>query len=483
VKLRARLSLFTGLILTLVVAGISVSTLFFLRQLLFAEARNNQVSTLDNFRRVCEESLAVSDPLVVNNYSQSLKKTIPSLVYGVFANKDLQLAIGKNKAFEQVFPTFSSALELKANEEDGVHYQASGEEVLDLSTEVTIGGVPVGVAHVGYFQKIVEKDVEEKTIHIQKIVFMVAGVAFLVAILMALWMAAQMTQPIQLLTAGAKSLGDGNLDTHIDIHRKDEIGFLAEEFNIMAVKLKELDQMKDDFVSSVSHELRSPLSAIAGYVELLTCKPLEQILPEKRAKAFRIIQESTSRLTGFINDILDLAKLKSGRVDIRRTPLSLFKAAEEILTLYAPLFEKKKLQGCCGVPEGISLILADEEKMKQVITNLVSNAYKFTPEGGSITLAAKEDAEKATFRVIDTGVGIPMDYVNKLFERFKQVPGTRETRGGPKGTGLGLAIAKGIVEAHGGKIWVESEMGKGSQFCFTLPKNVAALSTEAKIFN
>jgi signal transduction histidine kinase len=176
-----------------------------------------------------------------------------------------------------------------------------------------------------------------------------------------------------------------------------------------------------------------------------------------------------------------LAKIKSGRVEVRKTPFSVQKACEEILGLFAPLFEKKKLQAKLQMGN-LPLVPADEDKLKQVITNLVSNALKFTPEGGSITLAAQEDAEKLTISVIDTGIGIPKEFVGQIFERFKQVPGTRQT-GGPKGTGLGLAIAKGVVEAHGGKIWVESEAGKGSRFRFTLPKTDSQPSGQTKIFS
>ena len=113
----------------------------------------------------------------------------------------------------------------------------------------------------------------------------------------------------------------------------------------------------------------------------------------------------------------------------------------------------------------------------------MSNSVKFTPEGGSITIRGEYDDEKIVMSVMDTGIGIPKDFVGQLFERFKQVPGTREKIGGPKGTGLGLAIAKGIVEAHGGRIWAESEIGKGSSFRFWVPRQAAAESVEAKIFN
>jgi signal transduction histidine kinase len=129
------------------------------------------------------------------------------------------------------------------------------------------------------------------------------------------------------------------------------------------------------------------------------------------------------------------------------------------------------------------VIPADEEKIRQVITNLVSNAYKFTPEGGSVTLEATETADAVRIAVADTGIGIPKDFLGRLFERFNQVPGTRQKMGGPKGTGLGLAIAKGIVEAHGGRIWAESEPGQGSRFIFTLPKTADPAVAGVRMFS
>jgi signal transduction histidine kinase len=483
VKLRTRLSLFTILIMTLVVAGTSASTVYFLRKLLFAEQRINQKTFLDNFRKVCEEARITNDDVLLFNYINSLTKTVPGLVYASFVDTDRQLIIGRTEAFSQIFPDIAQAAALPATPDGVSLYETFAKErVEDLATDVVVEGTSYGVARVGILQAVVEDSVASKTQRIQRIVYMVSGAAFFFGILASLWMAAQLTRPIHLLAEGAKSLGDGNLDTQIDIKRSDEIGVLASEFNIMAVKLKELDQLKDDFVSSVSHELRSPLSAISGYVELLTSKPLEQIVPEKRQKAFNIIQESTSRLTQFINDILDVAKLKSGRVEIRKSPFNIKHASEEIFGLFAPLFDKKKIQSFVYIDASVPVIPADEEKLKQVITNLVSNALKFTPEGGAISISVQDDGEKLIASVSDTGIGIPKEYLGTIFERFKQVPGTREKIGGPKGTGLGLAIAKGVVEAHGGKIWAESEPGKGSTFRFTLPKVVSSETIQAKIF-
>lgn len=481
-KLRARLSLFTGLIILSLVGGISVSTLVLLRKVFLAEVLSNQETTRKNFARLCEESLVLRDPVMVVNYVDSLNKSIPGLAYAAFANKELNRIIGGTAAFQEIYPFFSHVVEPGPARQ--LLRTRGGEEIQEVSSELFQEGVSVGMVRVGFLQAHVQKTIAEKVGRVQQIVLVVAGISLVIAILATLVMSAQITRPLHLLAEGAKAIGDGKLETQIHVGREDELGFLAHEFNIMAIKLKELDQLKDEFVSSVSHELRSPLAAISGYVELMTRKPLEQIPLEKRTKAFNIILDSTTRLTQFINDILDLAKLKAGRVDVRKTSFSIVKALDETLSLFQPLLEKKKMTGRLLASPDLPVLSADDEKIRQVITNLVSNAYKFTPEGGTLTLDAKDAGGELKVSVSDTGIGIPKEFIGHLFERFKQVPGTRQTMGGPKGTGLGLAIAKGIVEAHGGRIWAESEPGKGTTFFFTLPKSGAGTADpNARIFN
>ena len=481
-KLRARLSLFTGLIIVSLVGGISISTLVLLRKVFLTEVQSMQEATLKSFARLCDESLVLRDPVMVVNYVDSLNKSLPGLAYAAFANQELQRIIGDTPKFHEIYPYFSHAVEPSPGRQ--LVRTPSGEEIQEVSLSLYHEGAPAGTVRVGYFQDYVQAAIDEKVGRVQRIVLLVAGVSLVIAILATLVMSAQITRPLHLLADGAKAIGDGNLDTQIHVGREDELGFLAHEFNIMAIKLKELDQLKDEFVSSVSHELRSPLAAISGYVELMTRKPLEQIPVEKRTKAFNIILDSTNRLTQFINDILDLAKLKAGRVDVRKTSFQISKALDETLSLFQPLLEKKQMTGRMLASADLPAFPADDEKIRQVITNLVSNAYKFTPEGGTLTLDAKDTGDEIKVSVSDTGIGIPKEFIGHLFERFKQVPGTRQKMGGPKGTGLGLAIAKGIVEAHGGRIWAESEPGKGTTFFFTLPKAPpVAADPNARIFN
>lgn len=475
-KLRTRFSLFTVALVAIVVAITSVFTIYFLQQLLRLEMKGNQLSLLNNFRKVCEESIITHDDLLLINFTASLNKTVPGLVYASFYDSRRALTLGSSPVFQRLFRSIEVRSASPPETRWTVLKDPEVGSVLDVATPVTFEGKERGTARLGFDVRVLEASLRKTVERIQRIVGAVALVAMAIGLGSALWLALQLTRPIHQLAQGAQAIGEGRLETQIPVNRRDELGFLAQEFNSMAIKLKELDQLKDDFVSSVSHELRSPLAAISGYVELLMSRPLDEISPEKRQKAFGIIQESTSRLSHFINDILDLAKIKAGHIELRKMPFDIRKAADEIKGLFAPVFEKKELAFHVDVAPDVPVIPADEDKIRQVITNLVSNALKFTPSGGRIGIVARANGRDVVVSVTDTGIGIPVESLKDVFDRFKQVKGQKDRMpSAPKGSGLGLAIAKGIVEAHGGRIWVESEFNKGSQFKFTLPKESAAV--------
>lgn len=472
-KLRTRFVLFSVFLTSVVIFGTSFTLLYFLKALALKEIEANQITIVENLKKVCEESQITRDDILTINYVSSLEKTVKGIAYACYVDTQRQLILGKNPTFEEAMGGAESLLRDQGDIKPKESYVLSdGKRILSYAREVALPDGKAGAVYLGYFEDKVEENIQDSIQRIATIIIYVSGVAFLVGAAFAFIFVIQLTDPIKKLAQGAQAIGEGNLDTQIDIRRKDEIGLLAQEFNTMAVKLKELDQLKDAFVSSVSHELRSPLTAISGYVELLTMKPVNELNPEKAQKALHIIQESTTRLTQFVNDILDVAKIKAGKMEIHKTSFDVKATAESVFSLFQPLFDKKKITAGIQVGENVPVIPADGEKVRQVITNLLSNAYKFTPEGGSITLFAivAQNADKmVTIGVKDSGIGIPKEHQHLVFGRFQQVPGSKEKMSGPKGTGLGLAIAKGIVESHGGKIAFESEVGKGTTFFFTLP--------------
>ena len=236
---------------------------------------------------------------------------------------------------------------------------------------------------------------------------------------------------------------------------------------------------KSDFLSMVSHELRTPLTSILGFTKIIKKKLEGAIFPaiateeKKIQKAIRqvgdnidIIVLEGERLTALINDVLDLAKLDSGKIEWKTEPISVAQIIEQALAATSALFEAKGLELIKDIEEEFPEIVGDRDRIVQVLINLVSNAVKFT-EKGSVTCRVRRIDNAIVISVIDTGVGIAETDQFQVFEQFKQIGDTLTNK--PKGTGLGLSISKQIVEHHGGTIWVESELGKGSNFSFTLP--------------
>jgi signal transduction histidine kinase len=242
----------------------------------------------------------------------------------------------------------------------------------------------------------------------------------------------------------------------------------ARLFREIADKSRQLEaasQHKSEFLANMSHELRTPLNAIIGFSEVLMQRMFGE-LNTKQDEYLKDIYESGRHLLSLINDILDLSKIEAGHMELEATDFDLPSAIDNALILVRERATRRGITLGSTIDERVGLIRGDERKVKQILLNLLSNALKFTPEGGRIDVAAGLHDEVAEVSVADTGVGIaPVDQ-EAVFEEFRQV-GAAEKRA--EGTGLGLALSRKFVELHGGKIWVRSELGRGSTFTFTLP--------------
>jgi PAS domain S-box-containing protein len=236
----------------------------------------------------------------------------------------------------------------------------------------------------------------------------------------------------------------------------------------LELRNREIDRanrLKTEFVASMSHELRTPLHTIIGFAELMA-EELEGPLNEKQKRFVGHIHKDSLHLLELINDVLDLSRIEAGRLELRLEAFDMMAAIDEVLATIRPQAVAKSLNLGAPVPLSISLH-ADRVRFKEILYNLLSNAVKFTPEGGRIRVDAITRDSLAEVSVSDTGVGIPAEEQAAVFDKFYQVGST--TRGVREGTGLGLAITKQLVEAHGGRIWLESEPGRGSHFHFTMP--------------
>jgi len=244
-------------------------------------------------------------------------------------------------------------------------------------------------------------------------------------------------------------------------------------------KLQEMDKLKTEFLTITSHEIRAPLAAVLGYSKIISHRLEDVIFPNVKTEDSKVMMSTRKvkngldtiilegeRLTNLINDLLDITKIESGKIEWKIVPISLAEVIEQATALTSGVFEQYGIELISNIEDGLPEVMGDKYRLIQVMINLISNALKFTDKGSVLCRARKINDEVVT-SVIDTGGGIPEIDQEKIFEKFKQT-GTI-LKGRPKGTGLGLPICKEIVKQHGGRIWVESEPGKGSIFSFILP--------------
>jgi signal transduction histidine kinase len=230
-------------------------------------------------------------------------------------------------------------------------------------------------------------------------------------------------------------------------------------------ELRELDGLKDEFVALVSHELRTPLTSIRGYLELvLDGEPGS--LDEEQARFLRVVERNAIRLQGLVGDLLFIAQVEAGRLALDHAPVDVAELAAEAVEAARPAADEKGLELVVETPDAAP-VAGDRGRLSQLLDNLVSNAVKFTPAGGRVTVAAAGDGDRLVLTVSDTGIGIPTIEQPQLFQRFFRA--SSATSEAIPGTGLGLTIAKAIAEAHGGRIRCESAEGEGTTFTVELP--------------
>ena len=241
---------------------------------------------------------------------------------------------------------------------------------------------------------------------------------------------------------------------------------LLKEMQAANKKLLELDERKSIFVSNVAHELKTPLATVNLSLEnILERIPGEADSEQKRM--FEIGKRNIERLLRLVTDLLDLAKIEKGKLELKREEIDLEALTNEVTTTYELECKKKHIIIKKEFPDKAGFIWADKDKITEVITNLLNNAIKYSPQGSNIIIKIDSDADEARFAISDNGPGIPVDAYDKVFSKFERITAEKE-----EGSGLGLPIAKDIIGLHKGKIWVDSEMGKGSTFTFALPRDL-----------
>jgi two-component system sensor histidine kinase GlrK len=287
-------------------------------------------------------------------------------------------------------------------------------------------------------------------------------------ILISFYITRSIGKPISLLGQKTKEIATGKFRKISDVHSPPEIKQLAEDFNFMSERLEQMDSMKLEFISHVSHQLRTPLTSIKAASDMLLEGAFDDSL-QRQNELLAIIREECDRLIAAVNRILDISRMEAGMMDYAFLEAELPSIVQKAVLKLAPLAQRKNIDlELMPFPE-LPPVRMDQDRIMQVLENLLGNALKFTPRQGKVVVSLssrKEGGDFVQVSVADTGSGIPREHLAQIFERFKRIEMGRETT---IGTGLGLSIVKHIIADHGGKIWVRSAPGKGSAFSFALP--------------
>ena len=290
------------------------------------------------------------------------------------------------------------------------------------------------------------------------------ALAAAVALLLARVLARGMTSPLRDMAHAARSMTKGHYGQQVHTRSRDEVGQLAAAFNRMSSELRDVERLRRDLVANVSHELKTPISALRAHLENL----LDGVERPDR-DTLQVMLQQSERLSRLVDQLLDLSRLESGDIPLERGPLDLSSLVSEVLSEVQVSARRTVARNEVSV--NLPPVWADRERIHQVLFNLLDNALRFTGEGGAVTVTARRNGSWCEVAVEDTGPGIPDEHLPFVFERFYRADHSRSR--GEGGTGIGLAIARSVVDAHGGRIWAESEVGKGSRFTFSLPLSPA----------
>lgn len=290
-------------------------------------------------------------------------------------------------------------------------------------------------------------------------------VALAISFVLAYFLSEKITEPIKAIKKAADDFSRGQLDTRIKINSKNELHFLAESFNHMADSLSEVEKQRASFVSDISHELRTPMTTITGFVQGILD---DTIPPDKQHLYLKIVLDETKRLSKLVSDLLENSRYNSESLKLEKTSFDINEQLRITIIGFEKRFMEKRLVLNADFKNDNEFVYADKDSIKRVLTNLIDNAVKFSYEGGRIDITTSSEGDKVTISIRNEGEGIPKEVQNFIFERFYKFDKSRSQN--KNGVGLGLSMVKSIINKHGEKIELNSEPGKYAEFTFKLKK-------------
>ena len=342
----------------------------------------------------------------------------------------------------------------------GMNYTDSSDSPIELYLftallgKVYISSDPAAELYVAPFRRL--------SASINRSLLLGGSLAVVIALVLTFILSRRMSSPIGVLAETARRLGRGDLSQRVKLQSKGEVGMLAQAFNSMATDLERAEQLRRNLIADVAHELRTPLSNIRGYLEAIRDRVMKP-----NAATIRSLNEEAVLLSRLVDELQELSLAEAGELRLVYQAEDITKLIRQAVTPWQPKIAAKEISLSLDLPDNLPLVNIDWPRVNQVLNNLLENAVAYTRKGGTINVAAVTQGDWVEVSVSDTGEGISAKDLPYIFERFYRVDKSRARATG--GSGLGLTIAKRLVEAHGGKITVQSKLGKGSRFSFTLP--------------
>lgn len=339
-----------------------------------------------------------------------------------------------------------------------------------VSSPVIINGKTVAVV---FSTQSIIGDLTPYVAGIFKMFFIATLFAFAITFILVYLVSMRLTRPLREMSAAAKQYATGDFSKRVEIRHprlrifgQDETDELVQAFNTMAQALATLEMSRRSFVANVSHELKTPMTTIGGFIDGILDGTIE---PEKETQYLRIVSDEVKRLSRLVTGMLNMSKIEAGELDLKPVRFDISEMIFRTLLNFEQIIDKKSID-IRGLDSFESNpVTADKDMINQVVYNLIDNAVKFTPDGGYIEVSSKADAEKIIVKIRNSGKGIPSEEIDKIFERFYKIDKSRSYD--VKGAGMGLYIVKTIIELHGGQIVARSELGEYTEFIFQLPLN------------
>jgi signal transduction histidine kinase len=470
-SLRVRLALMFFLIICVAFSALAVFASQFTTGEFHRYVEDKFRRDVDTIGKILSSYRENQDPAAVQASVENFAQLTGQRIILTDENRKV-LADSKREAIGQVFPTLNGQIPIQATPEQPLPDKiieplpVFGENTLVVST-VEMNLPPPEILPLRMQFR------EPENIFVTAVnrsLWVAMALAGVLALLAALVFSARILKPVQALTVAAHKMGDGDLSQRVKAVTKDEIGELARTFNRMADNLERSENLRRQMVSDVAHELRTPLTNIRGYLEAI-----QDGVADPSPEIIASLYEEAALLTRLVADLQELTLAEAGQLRLHPTQLAPAELLEKAVTGLQPQALARRHEVKIEVAPDLPLVNADPERAGQILRNLLTNAIKYTPPEGKITVAARSQGDFVAISVQDTGVGIAPEHLPNLFERFYRADSSRTRATG--GTGLGLAIARQLTQAQGGEITVESKPGVGSIFTFTLP--VALVPSEA----